>query len=358
MDPSKEKTNISTYLLLVVMMGFISCRTTILMRSMDVEILKPASFLLPDKIDTIAVLNRKLFQSDTIAFQAIDGDNPKIKKNNPVSFSYLSNKCVEELANSLESEGFFLKVINYSDSMNYLFPKDSLVNYPNLHQTLGADAFVFLDYFNFDDQYSESKIGKAFFMATIKENFPEFKASSKVERISSDLLWTISFKGDSSLYSSRQLEDLYYGNSAYPEFFGNDSNKTFMLENTAQYLGKAFVKKIIPGWEKVTRNYYQSHNVHMLVAEKYLLENDWLKAAEIYNKQTNNKNRNIAAKARYNMAVICEIEGKFDAATDWLERSKSTYKKESPCHIDNCTLYMEQLSIRQNEISLLEKQVR
>lgn len=357
MNQCKEKTKISTYLLLMALIGLISCRTTVFTRPMEVEIMKPASFILPDKIDTIAVFKRDLSQSDTMAFQAVNGDNPLIIKDIPVPISSLSNICVETLANSLEEEGYFRKVINYSDSLNYLFLKDSMVNYPALHKSLGADVFVFLDFFNLQDLYAESKHGSTFFMSIIKEDFPEFQASSRVERIEANLMWTFSFRDDTAMYTTIQPDFLYYGNSVYPEFFGNDSNHKLLLENTAEYLGKAFAKKIIPSWEKVYRNYYRSRNLHMLEAEKYLLDNDWLKAAEIYQKETDNKNRNIAAKARFNMALICEMEGKFDAATDWLERSKSTYKNGCHNHLQNCEEYLNQIALRNAEIKMLEKQV-
>lgn len=358
MNQPKEKTKFPTYLLLMAMIGLISCRTTVLTRPIEVEIMKPASFILPDEIDTIAVFKRDLSQSNTIAFQAMNGDKPQIKRNNPVSLSHISNKCVETLATTLEKEGYFQKVINYSDSMNYLFSTDSMVSCINLHKTLGADAFVFLDFLNLEDFYSESKHGNTDFVTAIKLKFPEFQASSNVEYIGAHLTWAFSFKDDSAMYTYDQHEFLYYGNSVYPEFFGNESSRILMLENSAEYLAKEFAKKIIPAWEKVNRYYYHSRNVHMLEAEKYLLENDWLKAAEIYQKQTNNKNRNIAAKARYNMALICEMEGKFDAAADWLERSKSTYKKECRNHPKNCEEYIKQLAVRNIEIRTLNKQVR
>lgn len=358
MNQCIEKTRIPTYLLLMAMIGLISCRTTVLTRPIEVEIMKPASFILPEEIDTIAVFKRDFYQSDKIAFQAVDGDNPQIKRNNPIPLSYLSNKCVEALVTTLEKEGYFRKVINYSDSLNHLFPTDSMVSCINLHRILGADAFVFLDNFKLKDRYSVAKHGNTYLMDSIKEVIPEFQTSTKVERIEAHLLWTFSFKDDPSLYSSSQPDFLYYGNSVYPEFFGNESSRILMLENSAEYLAKEFAKKIIPAWEKVIRYYYHSRNVHMLEAEKYLLENDWLKAAEIYQKQTNNKNRNIAAKARYNMALICEMEGKFDAASDWLERSKSTYKKECRNHLQNCEEYIKQLTVRIIEIRTLNKQVR
>lgn len=353
-----KKTKIVSCFLLVFVLCITACRTTHNMSSISVEILKPALFALPEDIDTIAVFNRDLYQSDTILYKYINGDTNEVTIDSSIHYSDLSNICSDALAQLLESEGYFVKVFNFRDSMDYLFPKDSFINYPELHQRLGADGFVFLDYFKFTDHYSVSESGFTFFMSTIKDLFPEFQSSTKVERIKAELLWGLTFRNDTSIYVCKHPDILYYGNSVYPELFGNNTNHLRMLENTAQYLGKSFATKIIPSWETVDRTYYRSHNDNMLIAEKYFLENEWLKAAEIYNKATNNKNRNIAAKAKFNMALICEMEGKLDAAIDWVTRSKSTYKQDNPVHAYNCSQYNSILLKRTTEIEKLATQVR
>jgi hypothetical protein len=96
----------------------------------------------------------------------------------------------------------------------------------------------------------------------------------------------------------------------------------------------------------------------MLQAEQLCLNGEWLKAAEIYQRETTNKNRNIAAKAKYNMALICEMEGKPDVAIDWLINSHSTFKYPNEEHQFNCRLYINTLAARKKEIERLDKQVR
>jgi hypothetical protein len=265
---------------------------------------------------------------------------------------------VDALSNFLENEGYFLKVINYRDSMNYLFPKgDSLVDYPGLLKKFRVDACVFLDYFKLDDRLTKNT--GYYFEPGIINNFPEFKGSTKLESVGADLFWTIAFKNDTAQYVCKQPDVLYYGNSVYPELFTSDYYcHRRLLQNSAEYLGRAFGGKLVPSWLKVDRSYYRSNNINMLKAEKYCLEDDWLKAAEIYKKETNNKNRNIAAKAKYNMALICEMEGKLDAAIDWLIRSFSSYKQENQQHEFNCKQYIELLATRKKEIERLGKQIR
>ncbi|MDP3914049.1 MAG: DUF6340 family protein [Bacteroidota bacterium] len=347
-------------ILLIAILGFASsCVTTYNMSSIQVEILKPGFYTMPENIDTIAIFKRDLFQSDTIAFRYSDGDNKKMLTDKLISYRDLSNNCVDALADFLSNEGYFLKIINYKDSMNYLFSRgDSLINYPELHKKSGADAFIFLDFFLMEDHlinntgyYSDNGI-------IVIEQFPEFRRSSRLETVNANLLWTVSFKGDSSVYLVKQPDNLYYGNSVYPELFGNDINHRLLLKNASEYLGKAFGAKIVPTWLKVERSYYRSRNDNMLAAEKLCLNGEYLKAAEIYKRETKNKNRNIAAKARYNMALLCEMEGKPDAAIDWLALSFSAYKQNNEEHKFNCQQYINILALRKKEIERLGKQVR
>jgi hypothetical protein len=128
--------------------------------------------------------------------------------------------------------------------------------------------------------------------------------------------------------------------------------------NKSESLGRFFGAKLIPSWIQVDRLYYSSSHPEMILAEKYALNNEWLKAAEIWNKETKNKNKRIAAKACYNMVLACEMEGKPDVGIDWLVRSYSALKTNNAEHRANCQRYIFILSVRKKEIERLDKQVR
>lgn len=352
-----KKTKRFSFLLLINFFCFTSCFTTYNMRSLQLEMLKPALFTIPENIDTIAILKRDLYQSDTMTFRYFDLDNKKLMTDKLIRYQDLSNQCVDALADFLNTEGYFKRVINCKDSLNCRFPGNyTLINYSIMHKKTGIDAFIFLDFFKLNDQLTNdygyySSYG-------IIEQFPEFRNSTKFESIGANLLWNVSFKDDTSVYMVKQPDDLYYGNNVYPELFGSDAKHKLLLKNASEYLGASFGGKIVPTWMKVERSYYRSHNVNMLQAEKFCLNGEYLKAAELYNRETNNRNRNIAAKAKYNMALICELEGKPDAAIDWLVKSYSAYKQENEEHKFNCQQYINILAIRIKELNRLEKQVR
>jgi len=276
--------------------------------------MKPALFTFPEEIDTIAVFKRDHYQSDTVAFDY--RENNEVLTDDQIHYCDLSNKCVDALAAYLENEDYFSKVVNFSDSLNYLFINaDSLINYPGLHKKLGIDACIFLDFFQLDDHLTNNPGYYA--PRDINVKFPEFQNSTKVERIKAKVLWTVTYKGDTSVYLCKLPDDLYYGNSVDPGLFGNNVKHRLLLMN-----------------------------------------GEYVKAAEIYNRETKNKNRNIAAKAKYNMALVCEMEGEIDAAIDWLVSAYSAHKQNNEEHKFNCKQYGELLAMRKKEIEKLAKQVR
>jgi len=238
--------------------------------------------------------------------------------------------------------------------MKYQFTQtDSLINYPVLLKNLKVDACVFLDYFQLNDHLTKAN---QYYLGY--NDFPEFHSSTQMESIKASLYWTVAIKGDTAHYGCKHPDDLYYGNSVNPEFFGNQVNHNRLLENTSTFLGNAFGAKLLPSMIKVFRSYYRSNNTKMQLAEKYLLDGNWLNAAEIYNQLTTSKNRNISAKATFNMALVCEMEGNVNAAIDWTVGSFEAYNQKNPVHQANCMEYVNLLSKRRKELEKLEKQVR
>ena len=154
------------------------------------------------------------------------------------------------------------------------------------------------------------------------------------------------------------MDTLNYDPFVSPVITSDQMKIKMLADNSSRYLGKVMGTKIIPYWTTVERIYYKSNNQNMLLAEKYALENNWLKAAEFWNAQTKNKNPKIAAKASYNMALACEMEGKPDVAIDWLILSFESLKQNGEAHKANCQLYIKVLALRKKELEKLEKQIR
>lgn len=74
--------------------------------------------------------------------------------------------------------------------------------------------------------------------------------------------------------------------------------------------------------------------------------------------QTESKNKRIAEKASYNMALASEMDGNLDETINWLIRSSSILKKNNKSHKLNCQQYISMLMLRKKEIERLGKQIR
>jgi Family of unknown function (DUF6340) len=324
--------------LLLFALNLTSCMITDSARTTQIEIMKPGVFNLPGEINTVAIINRAPYQLDSVPFQYLNGT--KIETDTLVKYRTLSNNCVDALTGFFEKEGYFSKVNNYRDSLDVIYSSNEtgIITPEGLYRKTKSDICIFLDRFNF--------------------NVVAMYGFNDVVANGASLSWGISIKTDTLSYLYNQMDTLIYEAADFPLNLSDHAKLNLLATNSAEYLGRFFGSKIIPTWLTVERLYYRSHNQNMLLAEKYALNNEWLKAAEIWNKQTKNKNPKMAAKASYNMALACEMEGKLDAAIDWLVQSYSLLKENNEEHKDNCQRYIAVLAIRKKEIEKLAHQVR
>lgn len=329
---------------LLIFVSFLYCLTSCLMteqvRSLKVEVMKPGAFIFPENVKKIALFKRDLYLSDTAVFKYFYKfyNQYGTQIDSTISYSDLSNRCVDELSNFLTNEGYFNEVKNYRDSLKYLRNDRGMLNNSNeIFNKTKADVCIFLDYFNFF----------------------EARIFTHVAFISPSLKWTVVFKNDSIYYTYNQTDTLNYGNTQSPEYFTKKNVRIEeILQNSSAYLAKSFGSKILPNWIPVERIYYKSNNPDMIKAEEYAIKNDWFKAAEIWKQKTKNKNSQIKAKACFNMALAAEMEGKPDLAIEWLAKSFSALSHNNLLHRIYCQQYINILALRRKEIERLEKQIR
>jgi hypothetical protein len=321
-------------LLLLSLLGlnFSSCLVSDYARSMQVEIMKPGIFTIPETVRSVAVLNLDTAKSDEIQFHYFNGSG--ILTDQTKKYISSPNVCVDELVKFLREENYFNEVRNYGDTLSRSFSSRDSLSQEIFFKETKADLCILLN--------------KCVFDVIILGDF------GNVVENKTSLIWTLALKDDSLSYIYTQNDTLSFEDNTLN--FGKRINNT--INSSSIYLGRAFGAKVIPTWLKVERIYYKSKHPDMLIAEKYALNNDWLKAAEIWNKQSRNKNQKIAAKASFNMALACEMEGRIDAAIDWLVQSYSGVTVNGEEHQANCKHYISVLALRKKEIEKLDKQVR
>ncbi len=313
-----------------------SCRTTESIKTIQIEVMKPVDFSIPEDVKTIAIFNRN-FKSHFDTLYNIGASQFKV--DTTFDKTAFSNCCVDGLSNFLEQEAFFQKVSNYRDSLD-ISQKDTDLNYKysDLFGITKADALIFLDLLQFENGVF------VYFDGTF--------------RTRAALSWTIIFKNKTFPENFNSIDTLYFSKSQYHDVQEKKQQSQQIYEDISKFLGKSFGKKLIPSWVQVDRMYYHSKNSEMIKAENYAINRDWLKAAEIWNRQTKNKNQEIAAKACYNMALACEMDGKYDLAIEWLNNSNTILIKQNEQYKANCKQYIRVLNSRKDEIEKLEKQIR
>ena len=298
--------------------------------------MKPVGFVIPENVKTAAIFNRNS-RNHTGTLYNFSGSN--FKSDTTLNRIELSNYCLDGLTDFLDQEAYFQKVINFRDSMNNGHEDPALMfKYSDLFEFTKTDAIIFLDQFQFENGVN------VFYDGTIRTRVA--------------LSWTIIFKNETMPDVFESVDTIFFSKSQYRDIQQKNKQSQQIYKEASKYLGKTFGTKIIPSWVPVNRIYYQSYNPDMKLAEKFAIKQDWLKAAEIWNKQTKNKNQKIAAKACYNMALACEMEGKYDLAIDWLIESRNFRIKNKFLHQAYCQQYIILLTLRKYEIEELKKQIR
>ena len=336
--------------LTLVSISITACAITNDALTTRIEIMKPGIFTIPQTIKTVTLINNVPGSLDNQPFTYFnslvyekdifnDRESKPSETDTTVKYRSLSNACLDALSWEIKKGGYFTKVINFHDSLRNINLSDKeLFNPDSLFHKTESDLCIFLNQFSFDI-----------------EKYKDFEFATN----NASLSWTLVYKKDTAFYTYGQKEEMNFIGADFPPDLAGNMKIKLVVNNSARYLGQSFYSKIVPTWFPVDRVYYTSKNPEMVLAEKFALSNDWLKAAEIWNRNTKHKDLRIAAKASYNMALASEMEGNMDVAIDWLVRSSSMLKKKnSEDHKLNCQNYILVLTLRKKEIEKLSKQVR
>ena len=81
-----------------------------------------------------------------------------------------------------------------------------------------------------------------------------------------------------------------------------------------------YADRIAPKWREEVRYYYATSNSHDInSASRYVRTGQWSSAVKTWMKHVDDQDAKVAAIARFNMALGCEMMGEFELAIDWLQ---------------------------------------
>lgn len=88
-----------------------------------------------------------------------------------------------------------------------------------------------------------------------------------------------------------------------------------------------YAKLIAPTWNNDSRIIFNGNSKFFSQAMVFAEQGNWFDAAALWQKYTNDKNRSIAARAAFNMALANEMLGNFELALEWLSEAQKLNPK-------------------------------
>jgi hypothetical protein len=337
---------INPFIPLALILFTSGCYTTWNSIPLKIQVLQPAIFAPPpDNLNAATFYNNGNTKNDSLNSGFVL--NTKILFDTMNTDSMASVAYYESMINSLRIENYYDTVIDLGkhypdigrDSIVVLtdLECDSLINKYNCHIIYSLYHFEVNDISYTNRNFNET--GLIVFI----------KAFWEISRFDSVMNRTLISHSDTVTFSNP-----YYSTKPQEKLL---NDRPGLIKEAATDFGAKFASFLAPHWLDVERMYYKSGNQQMKLADQYIKNNEWLKAAEIWKQLSSNKNKNLAAKSMFNIALACEMEGSYDAAIDWVVKSYYIFGDKNPEHEFYCKDYVRILTKRKLEKKRLEKQL-
>lgn len=328
--------NVRYNIILIIPLILVSCSP---LTEISIHVIEPARVTLPPYVHQVAFLNHsyypRLQSKDSLGFS---------QKEIYILDTVINNQIFLGLQDGLNESPLFdldtihVKQLRRNDTMNFLDPLTSgqLQNFKDGEE---AQAVISLEYYRIKDTIGmfEYLLDYMAYRQVITHTVWRIYDLSRDSVFDEYMLrdTTDWFKVDADSYSA--IQDL-------PEFINS-------LRTASYNTGLRYGQRISPSWFEVPRYYYTSGTNDMKKAGKLAASLDWQGAAEIWKKVAYKEKERIAAKACFNMALVCEIEDLLIPALDWA--IKSYFIKQDPITRD----YIDQLKVRYEKEKVLRAQM-
>jgi len=197
--------------------------------------------------------------------------------------------------------------------------------------------------YNYNDYYDSDYYFKIGIYAPYTATFEIYDADTQrflhKETMSDTLLW------------QEDVSDFQYRNS---ENYGakNLPSLSEAASLAAAEVGKKYAAKLAPQWISVQRFFFVPSGRELKQAADYAEASQWDEAMKIWAQQAGSANRKVAGQSAFNMALGCEVTGRYELALEWLMYAEKLYT------IGEIAGYRAILQRRINESKTLEKQLQ
>lgn len=257
------------------------------------------------------------------------------------------------MADSLLPENAVKPKVSCIDSEFCLYSQNEI---QQIADSTGAELLLSFDFFASKDGIfsTDYKLNKSDSSSTLINDFNIYRDATEVVHIFSG--WNFyDLKKQKLIYTHLKTDTIKWYEPAYNIKMAKRilPSRWDAVLNAADVAGTQFVEFLVPHWLEVERMYYNFSQLKLKSTNELIKQNRWMEAAAIYKKNTKIRNKKVASKCMFNMALVCELNGDIEAALDWVKKSIYANHKD-PYHKGNCERYNFILGQRKLEIQKIE----
>lgn len=317
---------------------FTSCFT---LKSVQIEVLKPAKIVIPSKIQTLVLLNASIplkpeisnskgaqivYWVDSLSTQELlKYTNEKLIE----SSRFIEVKLYPKIYSRSGKER--LKPISKNDieAICYQSKTDGLLTLDVLEIKDTLIRYTIVDEFGYQS-------GKAFALLcrSLWRLYDADNQSMVVQKLFTDTVFFSEFNTRNGFQQSLKTKD----------------NREWLAYTLANELGFKINETFAPYWVSVRRDMILGSSDGLQKAGALASKDKWKEAAKIWQIMTKDDNVKVASVACYNMALVCEVQGRLDLSLAWLDKSDQLYE------ISFSENYRNVLNYRLSEASTLNEQ--
>jgi hypothetical protein len=154
----------------------------------------------------------------------------------------------------------------------------------------------------------------------------------------------------STMLTDTLFNDQFESSQHYLNYLGNQQNRITLANETANVMAYKLADKLAPFWQTESRYILVTSTDSIVQGARLAYQAKWLEAAQYWKPLTQNSSAKTAAIAMHNMALVCEVAGKFNLSIQYLEQAITL--KANPISV-HYKLVLEQ---RLTDAKLLDQQ--
>jgi hypothetical protein len=325
---------------------FVSC---VAISTFEIQVLEPATDPVTPDIENVVIINRTIIddQGSGESDDSISGQTGiQIINRSTTELVYALADILNEspgigfidTANILESPGLPGTAIPFEFDSGFV---------GNLCDSMNANAVISIDIFNVEipdtimlTSESDGSHPAQYFVGRI--DVP-VSALWRVYRMPEGILtdeyaWFDTMSWEHAAFNTIEIAD------------NLPSRETIRME-AAYFSALSFARKIAPYWVTEKRNFFFRGNIALRNAAYHLTLGEFDDARQKYEELLDHRNKNIAAVAAFNLALVYEITGEYRLAHNWAVRSYQY--RDHPV----TARYIETLEERLGKINDLDRQL-